>query len=105
MKKKVSIFNSVFQKVFMDENDVDLHTECLLPSHKHMQDIEISTADVAKALHRFNTFMSQSLDNIPAYFLKQVDFTLVHIITYLFNLTLQKVSYHVSGNGHYYTYI
>ena len=31
--------------------------------------------------------MSWSPDNILAYFLKQVGFTLVHIMTYLFNLT------------------
>ena len=34
--------------------------------------------------------MSQSPDNIPAYFQKQVGFTLVHIMTYLFNLTLHQ---------------
>ena len=34
--------------------------------------------------------MSQSPDNIPAYFLKQVGFMLVHILTYLFNLTLYQ---------------
>ena len=55
-----------------------------------MQDIGITTADVAKALQRLNTSMSRSPDNIPAYFLKQVGFTLVHIMTYLFNLTLHQ---------------
>ena len=60
--KKASLFNSVFQKVFIDDNGIDLHTDCLLPSHKHMQNIEITFADVAKALHRLNTSMSQSPD-------------------------------------------
>ena len=34
--------------------------------------------------------MSQSPDNIPAYFLKQVCFTLVDILTHLFNLSLSN---------------
>ena len=55
-----------------------------------MQDIEITTADVAKALHSLNSSMSRSPHNIPAYFLKLVCFTLVHIMTYLFNLTLHQ---------------
>ena len=55
-----------------------------------MQDIEITTADVAKALHRLNSSMSWSPHNIPAYFLKLVCFTLVHTMTYLFNLTLHQ---------------
>ena len=96
--KKAILFNSVFQKVFIDNNGVDFHTDCLLPSHKRMQDIEITSADVTKALHRLNTSMSESPNNIPACFLKQVSFTLVHIMTYLFNLTLLYFSYQVSGN-------
>ena len=62
-----------------------------------MQNIEITTADVAKALHRLKTSMSWSPDNISAYFLRQVGFTLVHIMTYLFNLYI-KVLYQMSGN-------
>ena len=96
--KKASLFNSVFQKVFINNNGVDPHTDCLLPSHKLRQDIEITTADVAKALHRLNTSMSWSPGSISAYFLKQVGFTLVHILTYLFNLYI-KVLYQMSGNG------
>ena len=68
--KRASLFNSVFQKVFIDDNGVDLHTDCLLSRNKHMQDIEITSAEVAKALHRFNTSMSRSPDKIPNYFLK-----------------------------------
>ena len=44
--------------------------------------------DAAKALHRLNTSMSWSPGNIPAYFLKQVGFTLLHTMIYLFNLAL-----------------
>ena len=62
----------MFQKVFIDGNGVDLHTDCLLLSHKHVQDIEITTADIAIVLHRLNTSMSWSPDNVPAYFLKQI---------------------------------
>ena len=55
--EKASLFNSVFQNVFIDDYGVDLHTDCFLPSHKYMQDIEITTADVAKTLNRLNTSM------------------------------------------------
>ena len=67
-----------------------------MPSHKHIQDIEITTAEVAKTLYRLNTCMLRSPDNIPAYFLKQVSFTSVNIMTYLFNLTLHQA---VISNG------
>ena len=55
--KKENLFNSVFQKVFIDDNNGYLQTDGLLPSHKCMQNIEITFADVAKALHRLNTSM------------------------------------------------
>ena len=65
-----------------------------------MQDIEITTSDIARALNRLNTSMSRFSDNIPAYFLKQVNFTLVHIMTvvcnYFFDLVFVERSYVIS---------
>ena len=40
--------------------------------------------------HRLNTSALRSSDNIPAYFLKQVGFASVHIMTYFFKLSLHQ---------------
>ena len=87
---KAILFNSVFQKVFAVDNGVDLNLNSCLSYHKHLQDFEITTLDVVKALHKLYSSMSRSPDNIPAYFLKQVCFTLVDILTHLFNLSLSN---------------
>ena len=84
------LFNSVFQKVFIVDNGADLHLNSHLSNHKHLQELGITTSDVVKALHKLNSSISQSPDNIPAYFLKQVCFTLVDILTNLFNLSLSN---------------
>ena len=87
---KAMLFNSVFQKVFTVDNGVNWHLNSDLSYHKHLQDFEITTSDVVKALPKLNSFMSRSPDNIPAYFLKQVCFTLVDISTHLLNLFLSN---------------
>ena len=55
-----------------------------------MQDIEITTTDVAKALNKLNTFISWSPDNRLAYFLKQVWFYVDTYNEYFFNLALHQ---------------
>ena len=55
-----------------------------------MQDIEITTTDVAKALNKLNTFISWSPDNRLAYFLKQVWFYVDAYNEYFFNLALHQ---------------
>ena len=61
---KAMLFNSVFQKVFTVDNDVNLHLNSHLSYHKHLQDFEITTLDVIKALNKLKSFMSWSPDNI-----------------------------------------
>ena len=87
---KVMLFNSVFQKVFTVDNGVNLHLNSHLSHHKHLQDFKITTSDVVKALNKLNSSMLRSPDNIPAYFSKQVCFTLADILTHLFNLSLSN---------------
>ena len=86
---KAMLFNSVFQKVFTVDNGVNLHFNSHLSYDKNLQDFEI-TLDVVKALNKLTRFMSRSPDNISAYFLKQVCFTLVDILTHLLNLSLSN---------------
>ena len=87
---KAMLFNSVFQKVFTVDNGVNLHLNSHLSYDKNLRDFEITTLDVVKALNKLKRSMSRSSDNIPAYFLKQVCFTLVDILTHLFNLSLSN---------------
>ena len=64
---KAMLLNSVFQKIFTVDNDVNLHLNSHLSYHKHLQDLEITTSDVVKALHKLHSSMSHFPDNIPAY--------------------------------------
>ena len=87
-KDNAMLLNSVFQKVFTVDNCVNLHLNSYLSYHKHLQDFELTTLDVVKALNKLNSSMSWSPHSILAYFLKQVCFTLVDILTHLSNLSL-----------------
>ena len=91
---KTMFFNSFFQKTFTVDNGVNLHLNSHLSYYKYLQDFEITTSDVVKALHKLNSSMSQSPDNIPTYFLKQVCFTLIDILTHLYLI----MSYPTNGN-------
>ena len=63
-EKKAILFNSVFQKVFTVDNGVNLHLNSHLSYDKNLQDFEITTLDVIKALNKIKSSMSRSPDNI-----------------------------------------
>ena len=55
-----------------------------------MKDVIVTEADVTKSIQKLNNSLSRTLENIPAHLLKKIAFSLLHVLTHLYNLCLSK---------------
>ena len=53
-----------------------------------MTDIKVAPEDIVKSVNNLKRSLSRTLDNIPAYFLKEIASSILPILAHLFNLTL-----------------
>ena len=87
---KANLFNETFHNIFQADNGHHLQLACIVPPHQSLCDIDISTDDVSRAIHRVPDKVSRTPDGIPAYFLKRVSGPLLDVICFLFKLSLSK---------------
>ena len=87
--QKAEVLNKQFQSVFTVDNGKSLQTDSH-PINQTMKDFEITTAGILSATVKLSNKVSRTPDNIPTYFLKFVTYPLLPILTYLFNLSVNK---------------
>ena len=83
------LFNETFH-IFQADNGHHLQLARIVPPHQSLCDIDISTDDVSRAIHRVPDKVSCTPDGIPAYFLKRVLGPLLDVICFLSKLSLSK---------------
>ena len=87
---KANLFNKTFHNIFQADNGHHLQLARIVPPHQSLCDIDISTEDISRAIHRVPDKVSRTPDGIPAYFLKRVSGPLLDVICFLFKFSLSK---------------
>ena len=98
-KDKTEVLNATFQSVFTIDDGYNIKFDCL-HTVANMESFEITTHDISAALAKMSCEVSRTPDGIPAYFLMRVAPSIIVVLCYLFNLSLNSstVSYLISGN-------
>ena len=83
---KANALNSFFHEVFTIDNGSSLHTQ---PKQvQQMEEFEITTLDVHKALIKLKDKITRTPEGVPPYFIKRIAPVILHFLTFFFNASL-----------------
>ena len=86
--EKANVFNQFFQKVFTDDNGVNLNLPA--KSSVTMESFEITFLDILQAVNDSKDKITRTPELIPTYFIKRTISSLLHPLYMLFNFTLNE---------------
>ena len=86
---KLKDLNATFQSVFTTDDGYNIKFDCL-HSVANMESFEITTHDISAALAKCHVKCFRTPDGIPAYFPMHLAPSIIVVLRYLFNLSLNS---------------
>ena len=83
------MLNDLFHKVFTVDNNIKVNLASFFTYQlPPMADIEVTPEDIVKSVNNLKGSFARTLNNIPAFFLKEIASSILPVLADLFNLTL-----------------